>query len=51
VTIKSQAQGTSLFTSAASNQKCCPEDIVHGKFRSGWQRVRGDIVAVKAGVV
>ena len=36
--LKSQAQGTSLFTSAASNQRGFP--IVRGRLRSGCQRVR-----------
>src|SRR6218665_1084863 len=36
--LKSQAQGTSLFTSAASNQRVFP--IVRGRLRSGCQRVR-----------
>src|SRR6218665_3164465 len=36
--LKSQAQGTSLFTSAASNQTGFP--IVRGRLRSGCQRVR-----------
>src|SRR6218665_3378107 len=36
--LKSQAQGTRLFTSAASNQRGFP--IVRGRLRSGCQRVR-----------
>src|SRR6218665_3918292 len=36
--LKSQAQGTSLFTSAASKQRGFP--IVRGRLRSGCQRVR-----------
>src|SRR6218665_2934314 len=36
--LKSQAQGTSLFTSAASNQRGFL--IVRGRLRSGCQRVR-----------
>src|SRR6218665_3668688 len=36
--LKSQAQGTNLFTSAASNQRGFP--IVRGRLRSGYQRVR-----------
>src|SRR6218665_3490540 len=36
--LKSQEQGTSLFTRAASNQRGFP--IVRGRFRSGCQRVR-----------
>ena len=46
--LKRQTQGTSLFKSVASNQRGCPE-IVHGRFMSGCQRVRGGIVAVKEG--
>jgi len=45
---KSQAQGTSLFTSAATNQRGCRKGIVQGKLRSNFQRVRGDRIAVKA---
>src|SRR5688572_23583659 len=33
--LKSQAQGTSLFKSAASRQRGCPKEV-----RSGFQRVR-----------
>src|SRR6218665_2294994 len=36
--LKGQAQGTSLFTSAASNQRGFP--IVRGRLRSGCQKVR-----------
>src|SRR6218665_491212 len=36
--LKNQAQGTSLFTSAASKQRGFP--IVRGRLRSGCQRVR-----------
>src|SRR6218665_2411656 len=36
--LKSQAQGTSLFTSAASNQRDF-QRIVRGRLRSGCQRV------------
>ena len=35
--LKSQAQGTSLFTSAASNQRGFP--LVRGRLRSGCQNV------------
>jgi len=44
--LKSQAQGTSLFMSTASNQRGYPKDhrlikkIVRGRLRSGFQRVR-----------
>jgi len=41
--LKSQAQGTSSFTSTAVVLR-----IFHGRFRSGLQRVRGGRVAVKA---
>jgi len=53
--LKSQAQGTSLFLSATSNQRGCPELVshvlVHGRFISGCQWVRGGRVAAKADVV
>jgi len=74
--LKSQAQGTSLFTSAASEQRGFPKNspwglrsgchaegermlqirgvfqrIVRGKLRSGFQKVRGGRLGVKAGVV
>jgi len=41
----SEAKCTSLLTSAATNQR-----VVHGKLRSDFQVVRGDIAAVKVGV-
>jgi len=45
--LKNQAhQGSSIFTSATTNQR-----VVRGKLRSNFQRVRGDKVAVKVGVV
>src|SRR6218665_3466 len=46
--LKSQAQGTSLFTSAASKQRGFP--IVRGRLRSGCLKVR-ERLGVKAGVV
>src|SRR6218665_3524558 len=73
--LKSQAQGTSLFTSAASSQRGFQKNspleaqvrfpegermrqirgvfqrIVHGRLRSGFQKVRGGRLGVKAGVV
>src|SRR6218665_3945326 len=39
--LKSQAQGTSLFTSAASNERGVFQRIVRGRLRSGCQKVRG----------
>src|SRR6218665_521066 len=48
--LKSQAnQGTSLFTSAATNQSVF-QRVVNGGLRSDFQRVRGDRVGVKVGV-
>jgi len=49
--LESQMHGAILFTSAATNQRGCPSDIVQRKLRSDFQRVREDRVAVKAGVV
>jgi len=44
--IESQAQGTSLLKSAAKNL-----GVVQGKFRSDFQRVRGNRVVVYGGCV
>src|SRR6218665_3837582 len=53
--LKSQAQGTSLFTSAAGERtrqiRGVFQRIVHGKLRSGCQKVRGGRLGVKAGEV
>ena len=49
--LKSEAQqGTSLLAGAAMS-KWFVQRVVHDKLRSDSQRVRGDIVAIKAGVV
>ena len=48
--LKSQAQGTSLFMHSASNQRVV-QRIVHGRLKSGCQKVRGGRLGVKAGVV
>lgn len=36
--LESEAQGTSLLTSAAANQRGCPKSIVEGKLRSDFQK-------------
>src|SRR6218665_3311317 len=49
VPFESQVQRTSLFMSAASNQRGC-QRIVHGRLRFGCLRVRGGRLSVKVGV-
>ena len=50
---RQEYQGNNLFTSAATNQRCCPKGspCFHGKLMSDFQKVTGDRVAVKVGVV
>ena len=48
--LESNVLGISLFTSAASNESGSPRDSTW-EVRSAFQRVRGDIVTVKADVV